>query len=387
MRSRTSGSCPAALSSSQRAAVRRSCQTIALCSGSPAGGIPDAHGLALVGDAHRRELPGPQPGVGERLSRDRVRHLPDLAGVVLDPARLGEVLGELAVGPADRLGPLVEHQAGGAGRSLIDREDHLRREPTAGRGTPARSPPAGGRGGRSRRGVRPLARWVEVELDLGARGAPRGPRRSSSPPPSRSPARTAARRSSTARAQRPLPGDRRRRLEPAAPADRPAREADARARSRRPRAREGRHRQVRLAARGPRRRARPARRAESPRSPSQSRKTPRRCPRLARRAGPGAGRSRGGRVSAALADHPLAAHHPRARPAGELRRGVGGAVVGDPHRRAGKGRRSAASVAPMRSASLRAATITQVSGAMVGRPCEAIVAARLLAIGVREDDG
>ena len=38
MRSRTSGSCPAARSSSQRAAVRRSCQTSARCSGSPLAG-------------------------------------------------------------------------------------------------------------------------------------------------------------------------------------------------------------------------------------------------------------------------------------------------------------------------------------------------------------
>jgi hypothetical protein len=34
------------------------------------------------------------------------------------------MLGELAVGPADRLGVVVEHQAGRAGRPLVDREDH-----------------------------------------------------------------------------------------------------------------------------------------------------------------------------------------------------------------------------------------------------------------------
>jgi hypothetical protein len=45
---------------------------------------------------------------------------------VLDPPGPGEVLLELAVCPPDQLGPLVEHQAGRAGRALIDREDHER---------------------------------------------------------------------------------------------------------------------------------------------------------------------------------------------------------------------------------------------------------------------
>src|SRR5690349_23388214 len=42
-------------------------------------------------------------GVADRLARDRLGHLPDLVRVVLDPARLGEVLLELAVGAAGDL--------------------------------------------------------------------------------------------------------------------------------------------------------------------------------------------------------------------------------------------------------------------------------------------
>ena len=92
--------------------------------------VPDADRLALVGDPDRGQLAGAHAGVVERLARDGLRDRPDLARVVLDPAGPGEVLGELALGAPDRLGTLVEHEAGGAGRALVDREDHLRREPT-----------------------------------------------------------------------------------------------------------------------------------------------------------------------------------------------------------------------------------------------------------------
>ena len=46
---------------------------------------------------------------------------------------------------------------------------------------------------------------------------------------------------------------------------------------------------------------------------------------------------RGEGGGAALADHPLAALHERSRSTSDLRGRVGGAVVGDPHRRAGEG--------------------------------------------------
>jgi hypothetical protein len=89
------------------------------------GRVPDADRLALVGDPDRGQIPGTHPGILQRIAGERLGDRPDLARVVLDPAGLGEVLGELAVGAADRLGSLVEHEAGGAGRALVDREDHL----------------------------------------------------------------------------------------------------------------------------------------------------------------------------------------------------------------------------------------------------------------------
>src|SRR6202011_810442 len=83
-------------------------------------------------------------GVPQRIAGCGLRHLPDLARVVLDPAGPREMLGELAVGPADRLCLLVEDEASRAGGALVDREDHrdapnvriiLMREPSA---SPAR---------------------------------------------------------------------------------------------------------------------------------------------------------------------------------------------------------------------------------------------------------
>ncbi len=81
-------------------AVRRSCQTSARCSGSPVDGSQTHDRLALVGDADGLQLARAAAGVLERLAGDRVRDLPDLGRVVLDPAGAREVLGELAVGAA-----------------------------------------------------------------------------------------------------------------------------------------------------------------------------------------------------------------------------------------------------------------------------------------------
>ena len=71
------------------------------------------HGLAGLGEA--------APDLGQR-GPDRV---PDLGGVVLDPARPGEVLGQLAVGDVGHPGVLVDHQGADAGRARIDGDDFL----------------------------------------------------------------------------------------------------------------------------------------------------------------------------------------------------------------------------------------------------------------------
>ena len=87
--------------------------------------VPGDHGLALVGDPDPVELGALDPGVGDRLGGDPPRHLPDLGGVVLDPARPREVLLELRVGAAGDPPLAVEDEAGRAGGPLVDREDHV----------------------------------------------------------------------------------------------------------------------------------------------------------------------------------------------------------------------------------------------------------------------
>ena len=85
---------------------------------------PDAHRLALAGDSHGIEVSGPDSRVGQRVARDRERHFSDLGRVVFHPAGSREVLGKLSVPSPDDLRLLVEDQAGGARRPLIDRQDH-----------------------------------------------------------------------------------------------------------------------------------------------------------------------------------------------------------------------------------------------------------------------
>ena len=103
MRSRTKGSWPAARSSSQRSAVRRSCQTSARCSGRPVtrSQATTVSRWLVMPIAATSVRPDPRDHLDER-GEGRV---PDLVGVVLDPAGTGEVLGELAVREGDRRGP------------------------------------------------------------------------------------------------------------------------------------------------------------------------------------------------------------------------------------------------------------------------------------------
>jgi hypothetical protein len=51
----TIGSCPSRRSAAVIEAVRRSCQTMALCTGRAGLAVPEHHGLALVGDADGRD--------------------------------------------------------------------------------------------------------------------------------------------------------------------------------------------------------------------------------------------------------------------------------------------------------------------------------------------
>ena len=81
--------------------------------------VPQHHRLALVRDADGLQARLPS-GVFQRRARDPPGHPPDLLRVVLDPARPGEVLGELRVS-APQDAPVGRHdQGGGAGRALVE---------------------------------------------------------------------------------------------------------------------------------------------------------------------------------------------------------------------------------------------------------------------------
>ena len=84
------------------------------------GAVPDDRRFPLVGDADGGD--GVVQLIGHQ--RDAGRHgLPDLLGVVLHPARPRVVLGELTVGPGDRLAGLVDRQGAHTGRAGIDGDD------------------------------------------------------------------------------------------------------------------------------------------------------------------------------------------------------------------------------------------------------------------------
>ena len=68
--------------------------------------------------ARATRLPVGQPS--GHLGQGRPHRVPDLVGVVLDPARPGEVLGELAVGHVDDPSPLVHHQRPHPGGPGVD---------------------------------------------------------------------------------------------------------------------------------------------------------------------------------------------------------------------------------------------------------------------------
>jgi hypothetical protein len=88
--------------------------------------VPGHDRLALVGDPDCAQGGPVDARLGESSRSDRARGLPDLVGVVLDPARAREVLLELGVGAPGERALGVEDDARRAGRALVDREDHRR---------------------------------------------------------------------------------------------------------------------------------------------------------------------------------------------------------------------------------------------------------------------
>jgi hypothetical protein len=87
-----------------------------------AGAPPHHRGLALVGDADGRDVGRPQPGRGQRLARHGELRRPDLLGVVLHPAGLRKVLGELALRQRGDAAVAVEDDGARAGGALVEGE-------------------------------------------------------------------------------------------------------------------------------------------------------------------------------------------------------------------------------------------------------------------------
>jgi hypothetical protein len=87
------------------------------------GPVPEQRGLPLVGDAERGDLVLSDAGPAQCLGREPLDVAPDLGGVVLDPARLREVLLVLLLGERDKLTVAVEDDAPGGCGALIDGDD------------------------------------------------------------------------------------------------------------------------------------------------------------------------------------------------------------------------------------------------------------------------
>ena len=80
-------------------------------------------GLALVGDADGGHRVAPLGQTGAELGQGGADGVPDVVGVVLDPAGAGEVLGQLPVGDVADPGLLVDGEGAHAGRARIDGDD------------------------------------------------------------------------------------------------------------------------------------------------------------------------------------------------------------------------------------------------------------------------
>src|SRR5690606_25611550 len=92
--------------------------------------VPHDRGLALVADPDRGDVEVGQVGAGERSGAHLARAVPDLDGVVLDPARAWQVLAVLELpARADLPGP-VHDDGARARRALVDRQDEVAHRPS-----------------------------------------------------------------------------------------------------------------------------------------------------------------------------------------------------------------------------------------------------------------
>ncbi len=113
----------------------------------PAGGaLPHHRRLSLIGDADGGDLGPVDPGGAKRLAGGILHGGPDPLGVVLDPARPGEMLRQLGIPARAHRALGIHHEGGGARGALVQREDEAAGRAHRGLTGPARSWP--GRAGR-----------------------------------------------------------------------------------------------------------------------------------------------------------------------------------------------------------------------------------------------
>ena len=72
------------------------------------GAVPEERGLALVGEAERGEMGAGEIGFGDGGEGGAAGGFPKIGGVVLDPTRLGKVLGEFLLGLGDDAAAVIE---------------------------------------------------------------------------------------------------------------------------------------------------------------------------------------------------------------------------------------------------------------------------------------
>ncbi len=87
--------------------------------------VPEHRGLALIRYSDGRDAPRLHPCLRQRLARSRKLRVPDLFGVVLDPAGPGIVLRKRFLGEAQEPSLFVEDDRAGAGSSLVECEDAI----------------------------------------------------------------------------------------------------------------------------------------------------------------------------------------------------------------------------------------------------------------------
>ncbi len=88
--------------------------------------VPDHGRFALVGDADRGDLARTEAGPRDRLGRDACLRRPDLARVMLDPARVRIDLAEFLLGTGDHRTVRVEDNRARTRGALVEREDMAR---------------------------------------------------------------------------------------------------------------------------------------------------------------------------------------------------------------------------------------------------------------------